>query len=51
MAELRPKPRTYPAHLWLCYRGIKYRPAALQLFVAQGGWGKEYVRPNLTKSC
>ena len=34
-----PLPRQYPAHLQLCYRGVKYRPAALQLFVARGGWG------------
>ena len=37
-----PLPRQYPAHLQLCYRGVKYRPAALQLFVARGGWGDEY---------
>ena len=38
-----PLPRQYPAHLQLCYRGVKYRPAALQLFVARGGWGPEYI--------
>ena len=38
-----PLPKTYPAHLQLCYRGVKYRPAALQLFVARGGWGREYI--------
>jgi hypothetical protein len=38
-----PLPKQYPAHLQLCYRGVKYRPAALQLFVARGGWGKEFV--------
>ena len=38
-----PLPKTYPAHLVLCYRGVKYRPAALQLFVARGGWGKSYI--------
>lgn len=37
-----PLPKTYPASLWLCYRGIRYRPAALQLFIANGGWGAEY---------
>jgi hypothetical protein len=37
-----PLPKTYPANLWLCYRGVRYRPAALQLFVARGGWGIEY---------
>ena len=41
-----PLPRQYPAHLQLCYRGVKYRPAALQLFVARGGWGPEYVQPR-----
>ena len=40
------KPREYRADLWLCYRGIKYRPAALQLFVRQGGWGREYLVPH-----
>ena len=35
-----PLTKTYPANLWLCYRGIAYRPAALQLFVSRGGWGK-----------
>ena len=29
-------PRQYPAHLQLCYRGVKYRPAALQL--VRGPW-------------
>ena len=38
-----PLPRQYPAHQQLCYRGIRYRPAALQLFVARGGWGTEYI--------
>ena len=38
-----PLPRQYPAHLQLCYRGVRYRPAALQLFVARGGWGPEYM--------
>ena len=37
-----PLPKTYPVNLWLCYRGVRYRPAALQLFVARGGWGAEY---------
>ena len=37
-----PLPKIYPANLWLCYRGVRYRPAALQLFVARGGWGAEY---------
>ncbi len=27
----------------LVYRGVRYRPAALQLFVARGGWGPEYT--------
>ena len=38
-----PLSKQYPAHLVLTYRGVKYRPAALQLFVARGGWGREYV--------
>ena len=38
-----PLPKQYPAHLQLCYRGVKYRPAALQLFVARGGWGPEFM--------
>jgi hypothetical protein len=38
-----PLPKQYPAHLQLCYRGVKYRPAALQLFVQRGGWGPEYI--------
>ena len=38
-----PLTKIYPAHLQLCYRGVKYRPAALQLFVARGGWGAEYI--------
>ena len=38
-----PLPRQYPANLQLCYRGVRYRPAALQLFVARGGWGRSYV--------
>ena len=38
-----PLPRQYPAHLQLCYRGVKYRPAALQLFVARGGWGDAFT--------
>ena len=38
-----PLPKQYPAHLQLCYRGVRYRPAALQLFVARGGWGPEYM--------
>ena len=37
-----PLPKIYPANLWLCYRGVRYRPAALQLFVANGGWGGDY---------
>lgn len=37
--------KTYPANLQLVYRGVKYRPAALQLFVERGGWGDEY-RPK-----
>ena len=41
-----PLPKQYPAHLQLCYRGVRYRPAALQLFVARGGWGDEY-RPKI----
>ena len=45
MSELRLRARKYPANLWLCYRGIHYRPAALQLFVASGGWGPGYVTP------
>ena len=45
-----PLPKTYPAHLVLCYRGVKYRPAALQLFVARGGWGREYIQQNLQAS-
>ena len=38
-----PLPRNYPAHLVLCYRGVRYRPAALQLFVQRGGWGREFM--------
>ena len=43
-----PLPRQYPATMQLVYRGVRYRPAALQLFVARGGWGKEYMpqRPD-----
>lgn len=37
---VRVKKKIYPATLWLCYRGIHYRPAALQLFVERGGWGE-----------
>lgn len=37
--------KTYPANLQLVYRGVKYRPAALKLFVERGGWGDEY-RPK-----
>ena len=33
----------YPANLWLTYRTVRYRPAALAMFVAKGGWGPEYV--------
>ena len=33
--------KTYPANLQLVYRGVKYRPAALQLFVERGGWGPQ----------
>lgn len=44
------KPREYRADLWLCYRGIKYRPAALQLFVRQGGWGRGYLVPQSISS-
>ena len=43
-----PLPKQYPAHLQLCYRGVQYRPAALQLFVARGGWGREYI-PQLNR--
>ena len=43
MTVLVLKSRVYPADLWLTYRGIRYRPAALQLFVARGGWGKEFA--------
>ena len=42
-----PLPRQYPAHLQLCYRGVKYRPAALQLFVARGGWGPTKFEPDV----
>ena len=45
-----PLPRNYPAHLVLCYRGVRYRPAALQLFVQRGGWGREYKQQNLQAS-
>ena len=38
-----PLPRQYPASLQLCYRGVRYRPAALQLFVQRGGWGPEHT--------
>ena len=41
-----PLPRQYPAHLQLCYRGVRYRPAALQLLVARGGWGRDYIQQN-----
>lgn len=41
-----PLPKTYPAHLQLCYRGVRYRPAALQLFVQRGGWGREYIQQS-----
>ena len=37
--------KTYPADMQLVYRGVKYRPAALKLFVERGGWGEEY-RPK-----
>ena len=44
-SQLAMAPRkTYPANMQLVYRGIKYRPAALKLFVEQGGWGPEYRR-------
>ena len=42
-----PLPKQYPAHLQLCYRGVKYRPAALQLFVQRGGWGREHISADL----
>ena len=42
-----PLPRQYPAHLQLCYRGVRYRPAALQLFVARGGWGPTKFEPDV----
>ena len=45
-----PLPKIYPANLWLCYRGIRYRPAALQLFVANGGWGVEYRQTQRTRA-
>nr|BAR30313.1 hypothetical protein [uncultured Mediterranean phage uvMED] len=35
--------KPYPANLWLTYRTVRYRPAALVMFVAKGGWGPEYV--------
>ena len=35
--------KPYPANLWLTYRTVRYRPAALAMFVAKGGWGPEYV--------
>ena len=35
--------KPYPANLWLTYRTVRYRPAALVMFVAKGGWGLEYV--------
>ena len=38
-----PLSKQYPAHQQLCYRGVKYRPAALQLFVQRGGWGREHI--------
>ena len=44
------KAKQYPAHLWLCYRGVKYRPAALQLFVANGGWGEGYRSKPVTQA-
>ena len=42
-----PLPKQYPAHLQLCYRGVKYRPAALQLFVQRGGWGDQHISADL----
>ena len=36
-------PRNYPATMQLVYRGVRYRPAALKLFVERGGWGPEYI--------
>lgn len=36
-------PRDYPATMQLVYRGVRYRPAALKLFVERGGWGPEYI--------
>ena len=38
-----PLPRNYPATMQLVYRGVRYRPAALKLFVERGGWGPEYI--------
>ena len=35
--------KNYPANLWLTYRTVRYRPAALVMFVAKGGWGPDYV--------
>ena len=43
LAMVAPR-KTYPANMQLVYRGVRYRPAALKLFVEQGGWGSEYRR-------
>ena len=43
---MQTKRKSYPADLWLTYRGVRYRPAALQLFVQNGGWGKS--QPDVT---
>ena len=45
-----PLPRSYPANMQLVYRGVRYRPAALKLFVERGGWGPEYTPKRQAKS-
>ena len=49
-AHPAPLPRDYPANLWLCYRGVRYRPAALKLFVERGGWGRELSKSRQAES-